>query len=1011
MPVCRQCGFESPESFRFCPGCGAELEAAAVPLRQSRKVVTALFCDVTGSTALGEELDPEVLRGVINRYFQVMRSTIERHGGTVEKFIGDAVMAVFGIPVVREDDALRAVRAAFEIRERLPTVAEEVGVELRFRTGVNTGPVLMGEGENLAIGDAVNVAARLEQAAGPGEILIGRETWLLVRDAVNVEKLAPFELKGKREPVTAYRLLSMSGEAPRLLRAPLVGRVREQRLLTDAWERTVSERSCQLFTILGPAGVGKSRLAAEFLSGLADVTVVSGRCLSYGEGITYWPVVEVVMQLSPPELDPRARETLDRLLGKDARVSSSEEIAWAFRKLLEAVADERPLVCVFDDLHWGEETFLDLVEHAADLSRDAPILLLCMARPELLDRRTGWAGGKVNATTVLLEPLAPAETELLIDSLANLNVALRTRILEAAEGNPLFVEQMVALLQESGEDEVTVPPTIQALLAARLDQLEPGERDVLQCGSVEGRIFHCGAVQTLSPDGAQVTACLTGLVRKELVRPDRAQLPGEDAFRFRHLLIRDAAYNALSKAARAELHERFAEWLEQHGADLVELDEMLGYHLEQAYRYRQELDQSGGTLADRAATKLGVAGRRALGRGDMNGASNLLERAATLLGAEDETRIELEIELADALLEAGRLRDAESLLESTVARAAHVDRLLHARAEVGLASVRRQTQSQQANADIQRNIEPLVTVFEEAQDHRGAADALRLLGLLARWAGNWEEASDLQERALLHARRAGDERREASILRHMLSAALWGPEHVESALARCRAILDETSNRQVHANCLVRIGGLEGLAGDFDAAREAIIQARAIMDDLGLRHLKAHSTDVAVLVEMLAQDYEAAEREARAAYAILEQMGDRTYQAAEAHLTARALEADGRLDEAEEWLLIGKALDDPSDPGGLVVQAQIMAHRGLLDEAEQLARTALEQTGGDGRHVPSFGDPCFTLAEILALAGRTEEARQAAKQSLRRYQAKGIVPLANKARMFLTEIQESSADD
>ena len=1005
MGVCRNCGVENAKGARFCNACAAPLVSA--PVKEQRKTVTVVFCDVVGSTALGESRDPEAVRSVMARYFERMRAIVELHGGTVEKFIGDAVVAVFGVPVLHEDDALRALRAAVEMREALP----ELGIEARI--GVNTGEVVQSP-ETLVSGDPVNVAARLEQAAGPGEILLGRETWLLARDAVTVEKLAPLELKGKREPVTAYGLLSISEAAPRRLRAPMVGRVRERRMLTDAWERMVSERSCHLFTILGPAGVGKSRLAAEFLGGLAGVTVVSGRCLSYGEGITYWPVVEVVAQLSPAELDPRARETLDGLVGDDARVSSTEEIAWAFRKLLEAVAVERPLVCVFDDLHWGEGTFLDLVEHVADLSRDAPILLLCMARPELLDRRTGWAGGKVNATTVLLEPLAPEETELLIEGLVSLDVALRTGILEAAEGNPLFVEQMVALLQESGEDEVAVPPTIQALLAARLDQLEPDERDVLQCGSVEGRVFHRGAVQTLSPHGAQVTACLTGLVRKELVRPDRAQLPGEDAFRFRHLLIRDAAYDALSKAARAELHERFAEWLEQHGADLVELDEVLGYHLERAYRYRQELGRPGGTLADRAAAKLGVAGGRALGRGDVNGASNLLERAATLLEEGDETRIELEIELADALLEAGRLTDAESLLESTVAQSAQIDRLLHARAQVGLASVRRQTQGEQANAHIQRNIEPLVAVFEEARDHRGAADALRLLGLLARWAGNWEEASVLQERAVSHARRAGDERREAAILRHILSGALWGPEHVEPALARCRAILDETSNRHVHANCLVRIGGLEGLAGDFDAAREAIARARAIMDDLGLRHLKAHSTDVAVLVEMLAQDYEAAAREARVAYTMLEQMGDRTYLSAEAHLTARALEADGRLDEAEEWLLIVNELGDPSDSDRLVLKAQIMAHRGLLDEAEKLARTALEQGGERGSgapHVPLFADPCFTLAEILALAGRTEEARQFAEQSLRRYQAKGIVPLANKARIFLAEIQKSSGHD
>ena len=386
-----------------------------------------------------------------------------------------------------------------------------------------------------------------------------------------------------------------------------------------------------------------------------------GRCLPYGEGITYWPVVEVIKQLPQTPTDPAVADTLGALLGGEQIVSSSEEIAWAFRKLLETVAGETPLVCVFDDVHWGEETFLDLIEHVADLSRDAPILLLCMARPDLLDRRTGWAGGKVNATSVLLEPLEPAETEQLIESLAHVEEGLRDRILEAAEGNPLYVEEMVAFVEASGGGEITVPPTIQALLAARLDQLDASERSVLERGAVEGRIFHRGAVQALAPEEPQVLARLTSLVRKELVRPDRAQLAGEDAFRFRHLLIRDAAYEALPKAVRAELHERFANWLTGHGRDLVELDEILGYHLEQATRYRQELGspatEHDRDLAARGAERLCAAGERALARRDLRAGANLLGRGLALL--EPEARaLELEWKFVLALMEAGDLPGA-----------------------------------------------------------------------------------------------------------------------------------------------------------------------------------------------------------------------------------------------------------------------------------------------------------------------------------------------------------------
>ena len=336
------------------------------------------------------------------------------------------------------------------------------------------------------------------------------------------------------------------------------------------------DRSCQLFTVLGAAGVGKSRLAAEFLASI-EARIVRGRCLSYGEGITYWPVVEIVKQLNTlPEGD--AAVPLRSLLGETDSTTSADEIAWGFRKLLEQEARKRPLVCLLDDLHWSEQTLLDLVEYVGALSRDGPILMLCIARPELLEKRPAWGGGEWNSTTVLLEPLDGAETERLLDELGGVEPGLRERIAAAAEGNPLFLEEMLALIRASGEGEISVPPTIQALLAARLDQLNPAERAVLECGAVEGRVFHQSAVQALG-DGEPQTPQLVALVRKQIYRSDTRQFAGDEAYRFRHELIRDAAYDALPKAMRADLHERFADWLEERAPDLVERDEILGHLL------------------------------------------------------------------------------------------------------------------------------------------------------------------------------------------------------------------------------------------------------------------------------------------------------------------------------------------------------------------------------------------------------------------------------------------------
>ncbi len=756
MLVCPSCGAENRQGARFCDACGAPLDEAG-PARETRKVVSVLFCDVTGSTALGERIDPESLRRVMARYFETAKAIVERHGGTVEKFIGDAVMAVFGVPAVHEDDALRAVRAADELRGALGELNEELdrnyGTRLELRMGVNTGEVVTGTEERLATGDAVNVAARLEQAAPPGEVLLGEETHALVQEAVESEPVEPVPAKGKAEPLQAYRLIAVGDDPGRRHEAAMVGRERQRDVLENAFATVVDGRSCHLFTILGSAGVGKSRLAEEFLRTLDGATVVRGRCLSYGEGITYWPVTEVLKRLLADSAG--AEPALASILGDDSAASSPTEIAWAFRKLLEARAAERPLVVVFDDVHWGEPAFLDLVEHVADLSRGAPILLLCMARPELLDLRPTWGGGKLNATNVLLEPLGPEEAELLIAELdERIDPELRGRILEAAGGNPLFVEEMVAMAEDGGE--IVVPPTIQALLAARLDQLEPAERGVLERGAIEGLVFHRGAVAALGPEEATVDGRLITLVRKDLVRPEPTVFVDEEAYRFRHLLIRDTAYEALPKAVRAELHDRFATWLEEHGAALVELDEIIGYHLEQAYSYRAELgplDDVAAAIAERAAARLERSAEHANERGDLHAAKGQLGRALQLLPADNPSRRSTQLELAVVLTELGEFESAAEHCDEAeaAARAAQDERLL---ARCRLARTEAQLQADQS-ATMQAAIESAreqLEVLERLGDEEGAVWALRQLASFTAWLGRTDEALRLNEQALVRAR-------------------------------------------------------------------------------------------------------------------------------------------------------------------------------------------------------------------------------------------------------------------
>jgi class 3 adenylate cyclase/tetratricopeptide (TPR) repeat protein len=1004
--VCASCGAENREGARFCDSCGAPL-SEAVPAREVRKVVTVLFCDVTGSTALGERIDPESLRRVMARYFETAKAVVERHGGTVEKFIGDAVMAVFGVPTVHEDDALRAVRAADELRGALGGLNDELerdyGTRLELRMGVNTGEVVTGTEERLATGDAVNVAARLEQAAQPGEVLLGEDTYGLVREAVDAEGAPPVNAKGKSEPLAAHRLVSVRAEAPeRRHEAPMIGRERQRELLAGAFANVVSERSCHLFTILGAAGVGKSRLAREFLAGV-DATWVDGRCLSYGEGISYWPVTEVVKQLVP---DGDVAGPLASILGDEATADSPTEIAWAFRKLLESQAAERPLVVVFDDLHWGEPTFLDLVEHLADLSRDAPILLLCMARPELLDARPTWGGGKLNATNVLLEPLAPEETSALIAALDdNVPGGLRERIVDAAGGNPLFVEEMLAMANEG--EEVAVPPTIQALLAARLDQLDPAERSVLERGAVEGQVFHRGAVLALAPSEQQVDGQLVTLVRKDLVRPEPALLPDDDAYRFRHLLIRDTAYEALPKATRAELHERFALWLEEHGADLVELDEIVGYHFEQAYRYRAELgplDDAATAIAELAGARLLASAERAQDRGDVPAAVGLVTRAVELLPVGHSARPRAQLELAIVLANQGDFDRATTLRgEVEAAARATGDDVLLARCR--LAHLEQQIQND-ANATLTESLataEESFAEFERLGDEEGAIWALRMMGNFTGWLGNSAQAIEYWRRALERAERVGP-RFVNDVWSWMLWASWWGPATVDETLRLCEEVRGTTESKRVQAHALLMQGAAKGCLGLLEEGRADIQAGRGLLHDLGEPLWWAGACTVEGELERMAGNAERAAAvlaEGREVIAARAETGYlSTVMAVQAYVAADL----GRDDEALAFADEARATAQPDDfdphARERLVRARVLARRGDLAGADELIASAADIVDATD-YIILHIDLAFARAEVAQTARRPDEQRAALEQALSAAEAKGDLLAAGHARRGL----------
>jgi class 3 adenylate cyclase len=1035
MATCSRCGAESGEGARFCAACGVPL---TVPHeRETRKIVTIVFCDLVESTKLAERFDPEALQRLLARYFVGARAIVERHGGTVEKFIGDAVYAIFGVPTVREDDALRAVRAAVELRDAVVSLDAQVGSPgLAPRLGVNTGEVFASGSDFAVAGDAVWAAKRLEEAAPRAGILLGPTTWALVRGEVDAEHLPPVPLKGRSEEIDVYLVRELTPGAPgpaRRLDLPLVGRARELAELRGALADAEALAEPRLVTLLGAAGIGKTRLIKELAVGAPHMRLLSGRCLPYGDGITYWPLVEVVrgaagLDEGAGDVRERLRELVAGAPDADAIVhgvatavglggeASTPEVFLAVRRLLERVAAEQPVVVVLDDLQWAEPVFLDLIQYVADESRDARLVLCCLARPEFLETRPGWR----SSATILLDALPGEEVRRLIANLLGdeLGAVAGDRVAAAAGGNPLFVEELLRMLideeilvrERDGwrvvKDPVglPLPASINALLAARLDRLPSEERVVVERAAVLGEAFSTRSVAALLEPGeaTDLEQRLGALERKELIR----SRPGQPEWRFGHILVRDAAYAGLPKLARAELHERAARSISGSAGD-IELDEIGGYHLAEAATALADLDpldERAGSLAAEAAGRLASAARRALARGDRHATAALLERTVSLLPADDPERLALLVDLSAALKLTGRLDEAETRVCEATERAGSAGLTLVAmRASLELADLHWYTAPEEGTQALWRAATEAIPVFEQEGASAALADAWWAVAEVHLFRCEFGLMSAALERGLEAAR--GASREERARLRSALGlAAMLGPTPVEDARRLCFEQRAELEGHRVYAAILdLYEAGLEALDGRFDAARARAAAARGPMEEFGRRLLLGAQRRYAGVIELLAGDAVAAEALLRDGLRTHREFGERGNAASVAADLARALHALGREGEADAMALEACELGNPDDVEvqvlARIARAGAKAATGAAEDAVAIAREAVdlaERTDASTLR----GDALLELARALGAAGGSE-AEEAARRALELFEAKGNRVGAAAARAFL----------
>lgn len=1011
----------------------AAAEEPASPVREGRKTITALACRIDAVRGAGAPSDPEARSGVTAGITELVLGVFAAHGAVTLDVPGELLRAVFGVPQVHEDDVDRAIRVATQLLELGSTDADDgTAVRLEMRVGIATGEVLVEAGatERLLSAGPVEEAAQLVRSARAGEILISDEAAKRSPTMAGAQPSELLVLSEGAQPTLTRRLTAVPDAPPTRHRAPLVGRTDELTAFRNAFDRVRAERSCAVVTLLGPAGVGKSRLVEAFLDGLEDVHVLRGRCLSYGRDMSLWPVIEMLSGAAGVSFDHPSQQVhkkiatlldglddadfverqLTGLLGLTDPASQPDELFWAIRRFLEALGRDGPVVAIVEDAHWADTALLDLVEHVATWIRGTPLLLIVVGRPELAERRAGWGAGRFDATTLVLQPLSDEQGIELLGHLsgdAGFTDATRERILAAAEGNPLFLEEVFAMVtdpgvvDDAGDDrvpldlvDVPIPPSVHAILEARLDRLAPALRRTLERAAVIGKDFTEEELRSITPEEelASVAALLDRLVASDLIALERVSSSGR-AYAFRHILIRDVAEAGAAKRIRALDHERFGGELEQRAGDrLAEVEELVGYHLETAYRYRAELGMSGedlSALADRAAGHLFSAGVRAHARADA-AALSLFGRALELTPPGNDRAPERWRLRGLALFDGGQVREADDAFASGLEAAEAIrDERGAWRIRVEQADLWNHTRPESfGSAQVEEVARTAIAALEADGDVAGLARAERLLGDALMIGGRQEEAMGAFQAARAHALEVGDEREAEESLS---SGAVIG----QVPVVQCIEMLEGLEGQpRPHPNLLAALGLSLAMAGSFAASREANERGLSIAMELGAEW-REHSVRMYAAVALLVEgDAKAAEAVVRPAVEGLQRMGDHATLASAAALLAESLWRLDRADDAMLATVLSEGVtgedDLAAEMGWRGVRAKILADRGDVREAETLARASAEM-GANSEFLLFTGWAYEDLAYVLAAAGKLDDAEAARATARVAYERKGSV--------------------